>query len=175
MASHGLLARFEQGDELLAAARALRARGYRRLEAYSPHPVEGLAEVLAPPPKHLPVIALAAAAAAAVGAYGLQWYSSVVAYPFVVGGKPLGAWPPFMLVCAAMAILGAATVALVGMLAGNRLPQLYHPAFNVAGFERATQDGYFLMVAASDARFDATATGRLLRELAAADVAEAPE
>ena len=39
---YGTLASFGTPDELLHAARALRGRGYARLDAFTPYPVKGL-------------------------------------------------------------------------------------------------------------------------------------
>lgn len=172
--SYGLLARFETAEALVEAVKALRKAGYRALEPCTPYPVEGLSDALQFKPRWVPVVALAAAIMGAAGVYFMQWYASVVSYPFVVGGKPLHSWPAFLIPAFVFGLLFAVVGAAGAMLFGNRLPRPYHPAFNVAEFERATGDGFFLIVAADDSRFDESRTAASLRELHAAEIVEVP-
>lgn len=141
-----LIGRFERPEELVAAVRAAREAGYRRMDAYAPFPVPGLEEALDFHERWIPAIALVAGVAAAVGTFLMQWYAAVVAYPFVVGGKPLNSWPAFILPTTALCILAAVLAAFLAMLAANRLPQPYHPAFNWSAFDRASEDGFFLLL-----------------------------
>lgn len=171
---HGLLARFETADALVAAVKAMRQAGYRALEPCTPYPVVGLSEALGFKSRWVSVMALVAALMGAAGIYFLQWYSSVVSYPFVVGGKPLHSWPAFLIPAFVIGLLSAVVGSVVAMLAGNRLPRPYHPAFHVADFDRVTSDGFFLIVAASDPCFDDSRTAARLRELEAADIVEVP-
>ena len=43
---YGLMAEFEHPEELIEAAKAAYDKGYRMMEAYTPFPVEGVAEAL---------------------------------------------------------------------------------------------------------------------------------
>ncbi|MHB0777031.1 DUF3341 domain-containing protein [Halomonas sp. WWR20] len=174
MADYGLMARFESAEALVAAVKGLRQDGYRNLEPLTPYPVEGLSEALAFKPRWVPVVALATAVIGAGGIYFMQWYASVLSYPFVVGGKPLHSWPAFLIPTFVIGLLSAVVGSVVAMLAGNRLPRPYYPAFNVPGFDRATDDAYFLIVAADDAWFDGARTPARLHELNAAQIWEVP-
>ena len=170
--SAGYMLRFDTAAALLAAARRLRGqKSLRIIDAYTPYPVDGLSELLHQDARWVPRVALAAAVLAALGAYFMQWYSAVVDYPFVVGGKPLHGWPAFMLVTFACLILAAVLGAVFAMLGGNRLPRLYHPAFNAPGFGRASEDGFFLLVRSDDPE----QLRQQQRRLQAADITEAPE
>lgn len=150
MASAGVMARFETAADLLAAVRAAREAGYRQLEAYAPFPVPGLETALGFHDRRIHIFALIAALVAASFGFGLQWYSSVVDYPFVVGGKPFFGWPAFLLVTFELGILAAVLTAVVTMLASNGLPKPYHPAFNWPAFDRASSDGFFLLIEGDD-------------------------
>jgi hypothetical protein len=162
---YGLLAEFEQPEQLLAAAHRAREAGYRRMDAYTPFPVEGLAEALGRHYTLVPLITLIGGLAGCAGGFGLQYWVSKVAYPINVGGKPFNSWPSFIPVTFEMTILGAALSAVLGMLALNGLPMPYHPLFNEPRFALASRDRFFLCVEARDRRFDLAETRRLLESL----------
>jgi hypothetical protein len=160
---YGLLAEFDGPEPVLAAARDAYREGYRHLDAHTPFPVEGLAEAVGFQKRKLPLIVLLGGLAGLAAGYGLQYYAAVVGYPMNVGGRPLHSWPQFIPVTFEMTILGAALAAVLGMLALNKLPQPYHPLFNVPEFERASQNRFFLCIEATDPRFDRRATHELLQ------------
>jgi Protein of unknown function (DUF3341) len=162
---YGLLAEFEQPEQLLAAAHRAREAGYRRMDAYTPFPVEGLAEALGRHYTLVPLITLIGGLTGCAGGFGLQYWVSKVAYPINVGGKPFNSWPAFIPVTFEMTTLGAALSAVLGMLALNGLPMPYHPLFNEPRFALASRDRFFLCVEARDRRFDLAETRRLLESL----------
>jgi hypothetical protein len=151
---YGLMAEYESADHLLAAARAAHGDGYRRLEAYSPFPVEGIVELLEPGRERLPLIVLLCALAGGAGFYLLEIWSAVFAYPLNVGGRPLFSWPAFVPPAVEITLLSGALGAVIGMLVLNGLPRLRHPVFEVDGFERASTDRFFLCLRADDPSFD---------------------
>ena len=169
---YGLLARFDTVGALTGAASAARQAGYRGLDAFSPFPVPGLDRALGLRRSRIPAWSLIAGVVFAAAAFFMQWYSAVVDYPFVVGGKPLNSWPAFLLVTFEVGILAAVLTALIGLLAGNGLPRPYHPVFNSAGFERASDDGFFLLIPACDDDADVGEISRFLREQGAVEVEE---
>jgi hypothetical protein len=171
---YGLLAEFESEEALLAAARRARKAGYRRLDAFSPYPVEGLDEAVGARWNLVPVFVLAGGIGGALAGYGLQYYATVMAYPINVGGRPLHSWPAFIPITFELAILGAAVAGLLAMLALNGLPMPYHPVFNVAEFARASQDRFFLLIEASDRKFKAAATRQFLAGLNPTQVNDVP-
>lgn len=170
-APYGLLARFPDAAALLLATHALRNAGHTHLEAYSPHPVEGLAEALAFRDHRVPIIALVCALLAGGGMLALQVYSSLD-YPFNVGGKPVVSWPAYVIVTFAMSMVGATFGALISMLVLNGFPRPYHPLFNIADFDAASRDGYFLCLESSDPRFEPRAARALLEKQGAMRVWE---
>ncbi len=167
---YGLLAEFLTPETLLDATRHAHAAGYRRMDAYSPFPVEGLAEALGSQGTAVPAIVLGGGIVGAAGGFFMQWYATTVDYPLNVGGRPLNSWPMYIPITFELTILGAALAAIVGMLALNRLPQPYHPVFNVDAFARASQDRFFLCVEADDPQFERAATARFLADLGAREV-----
>jgi hypothetical protein len=162
---HGLMAEFEDPNQLVAAAQRAREAGYRRMEAYSPLPIEELHEAIGFHDTKLPLIVLIGGLIGCLSGYLLQLWVSTVAYPLNIGGKPLHSWPAFIPVTFECTILGAALSAVFGMLALNGLPQPYHPVFNVSRFALASRNRFFLCIEARDRKFDLTETRHFLETL----------
>src|SRR5215212_9286721 len=167
---YGLLAEFASGEDLTKAAQVVHDSGYTRIDAYSPFPIEGLAEALGFKQTRLPLIALAGGIVGGLTGYLLQWWTMVRSYPINVGGRPLHSWPAFIPVTFELTILGASLAAVLGMLALNGLPQPYHPLFNVARFALASRNRFFLCIEARDAKFDLGQTRAFLETLGPREV-----
>jgi hypothetical protein len=171
---YGLLAEFHSPEALKRAAERTRAAGYRQFEAYSPFPVEGLAEAIGFTRTRMPLVVLIGGLLGCAGGYALAYYCSAVAYPLNVGGRPLHSWPAFIPVTFETTILIASLFAVLGMLALNGLPTPHHPLFAVPNFDRASQDRFFVAIRAVDPQFDADATRRFLEGLDADEVLDVP-
>jgi hypothetical protein len=169
---YGLLAEFEEPEALLEAAGRAYQEGYRKLDAYSPFPLEGLAEAIGVRRTRVSLIVLIGGILGCVTGFGLQYWISVIDYPLNVGGRPYNSWPSFIPVTFELTVLFAATAAVVGMLALNGLPMPYHPVFNVPRFALASRDRFFLCIESADAKFDAAATRQFLESLHAHEVSE---
>jgi len=162
---YGIVAEFETPEALVAAAGKTVTQGYRKVEVNSPFPVEGLDEALQLRHSHVPLLTLMGGVVGCVGGFFMQWYSAVKHYPMNIGGRPLNSWPAFIPIAFELTILCAAITAVLGMLALNGLPMPYHPLFNVARFERASRDRFFLCIEATDPQFDRESTKRFLESL----------
>ena len=171
---YGLLAEFETPTQLVDAARRVTEAGYRRTDAYSPFPVEGLAEALHARSSGLPALIFVGALMGCIGGYLLQYIPSVIDYPLNIGGRPHHSWPAFIPVTFELTILAGALTAVLGMLALNGLPMPYHPVFNVERFALASRDRFFLAIEATDPKFDHEGTSALLHSLGARAVTEVP-
>src|SRR5205814_2378882 len=139
--------------------------GYRRIDAYSPFPIEALAEAIDFHPTDVPLVVLVGGIIGGLSGFFLQYWIHVLNYPINVGGKPLNSWPAFIVVTFECTILGASLAAFLGMLALNGLPQPYHPVFNVPRFAFASKDRFFLVIESADPRFDIHDTFRFLESL----------
>jgi hypothetical protein len=171
----GVLAEFADADELVAAARDVYRAGYREVEAYSPMPVEGLAEALGFRRTRLPLVVLVGGIVGCLSGWALQYYTSVIAYPLNVGGRPVNSWPSFVPVIFEMTVLLAALSAVLGMLAMNGLPRPHHPLFGIPQFDRATQDRFFLCILARDPMFHPASSRQLLERLGPLEVIDVPQ
>lgn len=163
--SWGLMAEFATADELLAAARRARAAGYQDAEAYSPFPIDGLAEALGFERSRVPFFTFAGALLGGFAGYFMQWYSAVVDYGVNIGGRPLNSWPMFVPVTFELAVLGGALAAVLSMLLGSGLPALRHPVFGAPDFDLATRNRFFLCLRSDDPAFEAGQAAQLLDSL----------
>lgn len=162
---YGLMAEFSDPDHLIAAGRRAYDAGYRKMDAYSPFPLEELAEAIGFHRNRLPLLVLIGGLIGCVGGFLMQYYASTISYPLNVAGRPFNSWPAFIPVTFEMTILVAAFFAVLGMLGLNGLPTPYHPVFNVERFSHASQDRFFLCIEATDAKFDVEETRRFLESL----------
>lgn len=169
---YGLVAEYDSAQALVSAAYQARQAGFKRMDAYSPFPVEGLTDALGHSTTRLPLVVLLGGLIGGLAGYFLQYYTSVISYPLNVGGRPLHSWPAFIPVTFECVILGGALSAVFGMLALNGLPMPYHPLFNVERFALASRDRFFLAIRAIDAKFELGATRKFLEGTGAREVTE---
>jgi hypothetical protein len=172
--THGLMAEFDSPEALLAAARRAYERGYRKMDAYSPFPIEGLDLAIGFRSSRLPALVFSGGLLGAVGGYAMQYWISVIDYPTKIGGRPYHSWPSFIPVTFECCVLGAALVAVLGMFALNGLPQPYHPVFNAERFQFASRDRFFLCIEARDPMYDRDKTAKDMNGWDARDVVEVP-
>jgi len=169
---YGLMAEFNNPTSLVVAARKAREAGYRRMDAYSPFPIEELSEALGHHHDKLPLLVLIGGVVGGASGFLLQYYAAVIDYPLNIGGRPLLSWPSFIPVTFEMTILIAAFTAVLGMLGLNGLPMPYHPVFNVERFVNASRSRFFLCIESRDPLFDKQATGNFLESLEPRRVSE---
>ena len=172
--SYGLMAEFDSAQELVAAAHKTHEAGYQKLDAYSPFPIEGLAEAIGFHKNRVALVVLIGGIIGGLTAYALQYWVAQITYPVNVGGRPYHSWPSFIIVTFELTILFAGVSSAVGMIALNGLPMPYHPVFNVPEFAKASENKFFLVVFSSDPKYDAARTRSFLAGLAPRMIAEVP-
>jgi hypothetical protein len=169
---YGLMAEFATPAEILQAGEKAYSAGYRRMDAYSPMPVHGLAEAIGFDSNRVPRVVLIGALIGAAAGYGLCWFMAAIPYVHNTGGRPIHSWPAFIPITFETTVLFASLFAVVGMIVMNGLPQPYHPVFNAPGFERATHDKFFLCIEAVDPKFVLEETRTFLQKLEPLGVTE---
>ena len=169
---YGLIAQFDTADGVLNAAQRTYAEGYREMDAYTPFPVEGLAEAIGFHQTYVPLLCLVGGLMGCAGGFFLQWWPNVIGYPLNIGGRPYNSWPQFIPITFELTVLLAGLATVFGMLALNGFPEPYHPVFNAKNFELASRDKFFLCIEARDEKFDAQKTREFLLSLNAHEVSE---
>jgi hypothetical protein len=167
---YGIMAEFDDPTTVVVAARTAYEEGYRKMDAYTPFPIEELTEAIGFRKTRLPLIVLIGGIIGCLGGYFLCYWVSAIAYPLNVGGRPLHSWPSFIPVTFETTILVAALSAVFGMLALNGLPTPYHPVFNVPRFELASRSSFFLCIESADPKFDMEKTREFLESLSPREV-----
>ena len=170
---YGLIAEFNTPSELVHATEEARAAGYRRMECYTPYPVEEAAVALRFHKNRVPLVTLIGGLMGVTTAFLMETWMSVWAYPLNIAGRPLFSWPAFIIPAYEWTILFAGLSAGFGMIALNGLPQLYHPLFNAPNFRNgATTDKFFLCLESADPKFSPTETRTFLEQFHAVSVVE---
>ena len=169
---YGLTAEFDSAEQLLHAARTVFDKGFRRIDAFTPYPIEELPEIIGRKHSAVPLIMLIGGIVGAVTAYGMEWYAMGYYYPLDIGGRPLNSWPLYIPITFELTVLFSALSGVAGSLILCRLPRLHHPLFSVPGFERVSTDKFVLWIEAVDPRFDEGSVRRLFYELQAKAVTE---
>lgn len=172
---HGLMAVFETQEELVAAVKKTQSQGFREFDAYSPYPIEEVAEAMEIKHTGVAAICWAAGLLGAASGFALMAYDTVASFPLNVGGRPLFSWPAYVPITFELMVLFGGIAAFLAVIALNRLPRYHHPVFNVDEFQRRNStDGFFLVIEAEDKLFDAPITHEFLSRLGPARIHEVP-
>lgn len=169
---YGLMAEFDNPSALVNAARTAREKGYRKLDAYTPFPIEELSEALHLHKNRLPLIVLIGGLLGGSLGYLLQYYVTVWYFPINIAGRPLHSWPAYIVITFEMTILLAAISCVLGLLGLCGLPMPYHPTFNVPRFALASRNRFFLCIESTDPLFDHDGTSNFLESLEPKEVSE---
>ena len=169
---YGLMAEFDNPTALVSAARAAREKGFRKLDAYTPFPIEELSDALHLHKNRLPLIVLIMGICGGLTGYLLQYYVTVWNFPINIAGRPLHSWPSYIVITFEVTILFAAISTVLGLFALCGLPMPYHPAFNVPRFALASRNRFFLCIESTDPLFDHDRTVEFLESLEPREVSE---
>jgi len=185
----GLLAEFDNPQALVEAADKARREGFKRMEGYSPFPVEGLREALGQPRTRMPILIFLGGITGTMTGFLLQtltsgglppewdqWipFNQWFSYRLNIAGRPFFSWQAFVPPMFEMTILFASFAAVFGMLARNGYPCLHHPLFEVPEFSRASVDRFFLCIEAADRLYDDEKTREFLTKFKPLSISEVP-
>lgn len=161
--SRGLLGEYGTPERLVTAVRGAREAGMKRVNAFTPFPVDEVAEALGFKDNRIPWLGLIGGVVGLVGAYAMQ-IATNLDYPLNIGGRPLLSLQAFALIGFELTVLFSVSFMVFGLFVLNRLPRYNHPLFDIDRFERATRDGFFLFIAIDDEDEKAVQEARALLE-----------
>ena len=177
----GLLAQFDDPDSLLEACDQCRQSGFTSTDAFTPFPVHGIDPALGIKRSILPFIVLCVGITGLMVGLGLQFFANSNAfdsvspfkgYGYFIGGKPIFSVPANIPVTFEIIVLSSAFATFLGMWGLNKLPMFSNPLHRISRFKRATNDKFFLVINADDAKFDRSATEAKMTEWGAVAIEE---
>lgn len=168
--SHGILAEFKNPGHLMKAAKLTNKAGYKKFDCHSPFPIHGMDDAMGLKPSKLGFIVMAHGLVGFLGGLALQIWTSSIAYPINISGKPFVNLPAFIPVTFELTILLSAFGAVFGMFFLNNLPKLHNSLFNSERFKKATDDGFFVVIESDDALYDDAKTRQFLEEAGAVHI-----
>ena len=169
------MAEFDSPTELVDAARQVRDAGFTHTDAFSPFPIHDIDEALGIKRSILPYLIFAGGITGLLSGIALQYYVHVYDWPIIVGGRPHFSLPAFIPPTFELTILFSAFTAVFGMLFLNKLPSPYHPVFNVPRFALATREKFFLLIEATDPKYDYAETRSFMDKLGGQEVFDVEE
>jgi hypothetical protein len=169
---YGLGAEFSSAAALLEAAKKIYAHGFKKWDVYSPFPIHGMDHAMGFKRSRVSLFSLIGGFTGLTTGFVLIYYTSALNYPLIVQGKPYFALEPSLPIFFELTILLTAFGTILGLLLLTLLPRLHHPVFNWDRFQRATDDGFFLVLEVADPKFDPTASRHLLQEMGGTHITE---
>lgn len=161
---YGVLAEFRNPKELVDAAASVKKTGFKNFDTYAPFPIHGMEKAMGVKKSPLGWIVLGGALTGMIGALALMVWVMGYEYPMNISGKPFINIPIYVPITFELTVLMAAFAATFGMLALNKLPRFHNPLFNVDRFEKASDDGFFVHVKASDSFFSEETVVKLFQD-----------
>ena len=170
--TYGIIGEYDTAAALFHAAEQVRDRGFKRWDVHSPFPIHGMDEAMGLGKSIVSYIVLIGGITGFLTAVALEIIPSNITYPLIVQGKPTNIFtvPAFFPIMFELTVLFSSFAAVFGMLFMNRLPRWHHPLFAWDRFAKATDDGFFLVIEASDPRFAETGVRELLQSTGAANI-----
>jgi len=167
---YAAIGEFSDPHELVHAGRKIREMGYTKLDAMSPFPVHGIDDAIGIPYSKLGWIVIPIGLCGSATALLLIWYCGAISDKFVIGGKPLFDFTFSIPITFELTVLFSAFASVIGMLALNGLPRLYHPSMNYRAAHKATDDKFLLVIEADDPKFHPQTAVEHLKSVGAATV-----
>ena len=173
----GLIGEFDNVDDIIGAANAVREAGYTKIDAHSPFPVHGIDDALGIKPTILPWIVLIMGLTGMTTGLVLTTYTMGVwsepgivptnfePYDFLISGKPYNSLAGYIPVIFELTIMFSAYTAVFAMFLLNKLPMMSNPLLKSKRFRRATDDRFFIAIDAKDAQFDAQQSADFVKNL----------
>ncbi len=161
---YGILAEYKDPTSLVRACEKVRDAGYTNWDCYTPFPIHGIDPAMGIKPTRLPWLVFVMGITGTGFGVLMQWWTNAFQYPFSISGKPFFSLPANIPVAFETTVLFAALTAFFGALLFNGLPSFYNPLNKIKKFARATDNGFFLAIAAADSNYETARTETFLKD-----------
>lgn len=161
---------FDDEDILLSGIKAVRGKGVKIHEVYSPFPVHGIDDALGYKRSRLPIAAFMFGMTGTGLALLMQIWMLGYDWPMIIGGKNFASLPPFIPVTFELTVLLSA-LGMVGtfMIVSDMKPYKWPRQFDV----RSTDDKHVMAVdLALNTSMSKAQLGQLLKDAGASEVNE---
>lgn len=162
----GILAVFDSAEKLLSAIEKLRQSSFSKMEAFTPFPVHGIEKALGLKRSWIPYVTIVMGLTGALLGFALQAWTSAVAWPLNVGGKPFLSWPAFIPITFEAGVLIGGVSTVLTLFLACRLPNRSSPPLDL----RFTDDHFGLLIERDDPYYDEAKLTGLLGECHAVEI-----
>jgi hypothetical protein len=149
---------FEREEDTVEAVRAVRARGLKIVDVYTPYPVHGLDRVMGLQPSKLPWVCFALGLFGATFKVWFEYWTTATSWAINVGGKPWNSLPAFVPVTFEVMVLFAGVSTVIAFLLHRGLLPGRKARVPVP---RVTDDRFAVLLEETDATFDPQAVREL--------------
>lgn len=164
---YGMAAEFASPAALFSAAEKVRDLGFKKWDVHSPFPIHGMDGAMGLGKSWLSSVVLIGGITGLLTACALEFYPSIFINAVIVHGKPISFFtaPAFFPIMFELTVLLASFACVFALLVMNGLPQWHHPIFNWDHFEKASDNGFFMVIEARDPKFSEKKTRQLLEAM----------
>ena len=164
---------FDNPDSIIEAADKVAEKGYKKFDVHTPYPVHGMDSAMKLPPSKLGYAALVFGLSGTFAALLFMYWTSVIDYPNIIGGKPSFALPAFVPIMFEVTVLAAAVATVLTMLfVFFKFPNNSHPLHDTDYMKAVSSDQYGISIQANDPIFSEEEVIKLLGELGAIKIEE---
>jgi hypothetical protein len=158
---------FDEEEKFLSSIRMLLEQKVVIFDVFTPYPVHEVFHLLKRKSK-LPTAAYFFGLFGMIATLGFLYYTSVIDWPIVYGGKPFNSFPSFIVVTIVITIF---TVTILSLAAFSLRSKLFPGQENTIFDKRATDNKFVIVVTIDEAdKSLSERAGRVMREYGAVEV-----
>ena len=160
---------FDEEEKFISSIKSLQANEYKIYDVFTPYPVHEVFHLLKRKSR-LPTAAYFFGLFGIIATLAFLYYTSVIDWPIVYGGKPFNSFPSFIVVTIVVTIF---TVTIASLALFSARSKLFPGRDNTIFDFRATDDKFIIVVESDGAEFTASdAAGDIMKQLGAIEVME---
>lgn len=160
---------FDDEEKFLSSIRSLKEQKFSIHDVFTPYPVHEVFHLLKRKSR-LPTAAYFFGLFGIIATLAFLYYTSVIDWPIVYGGKPFNSFPSFIVVTIVVTIF---TVTIASLALFSARSKLFPGRDNTIFDFRATDDKFIIVVESDGAEFTASdAAADIMKQLGAIEVME---